>query len=310
MKGLLIMNISLFTGQGSQTPGMGKDIAESFPSASKIYDIASEILERDMRAICFESSAEELSRTINAQPAIMINSLASVTAAMEKGFAFQGVAGHSLGEYAALAISGTVSPEDAFRLIKARAEAMEEAARQSKGAMAAVMKLAPEKIEEICSQAENYVTAVNYNSPQQTVIAGTPEGIEEVTAKFAELKARVVPLAVAGAFHSKLMQSAADKFYEAAKTINFKSPEVKYYSNVTGGELTDFSDMPSLLAKHIVSPVRFTSELAAMQADGAELFVEFGPGKTLTGLVKKTLKGVTAVNIDSLAALEGAEIYG
>lgn len=310
MKGLLIMNISLFTGQGSQTPGMGKDIAESFPSASKIYDIASEILERDMRAICFESSAEELSRTINAQPAIMINSLASVTAAMEKGFAFQGVAGHSLGEYAALAISGTVSPEDAFRLIKARAEAMEEAARQSKGAMAAVMKLAPEKIEEICSQAENYVTAVNYNSPQQTVIAGTPEGIEEVTAKFAELKARVVPLAVAGAFHSKLMQSAADKFYEAAKTINFKSPEVKYYSNVTGGELTDFSDMPSLLAKHIVSPVRFTSELAAMQADGAELFVEFGPGKALTGLVKKTLKGVTAVNIDSLAALEGAEIYG
>ncbi len=304
------MNISLFTGQGSQTPGMGKDIAESFPSASKIYDIASEILERDMRAICFESSAEELSRTINAQPAIMINSLASVTAAMEKGFAFQGVAGHSLGEYAALAISGTVSPEDAFRLIKARAEAMEEAARQSKGAMAAVMKLAPEKIEEICSQAENYVTAVNYNSPQQTVIAGTPEGIEEVTAKFAELKARVVPLAVAGAFHSKLMQSAADKFYEAAKTINFKSPEVKYYSNVTGGELTDFSDMPSLLAKHIVSPVRFTSELAAMQADGAELFVEFGPGKALTGLVKKTLKGVTAVNIDSLAALEGAEIYG
>ena len=304
------MNISLFTGQGSQTPGMGKDIAESFPSASKIYDNASEILERDMRAICFESSAEELSRTINAQPAIMINSLASVTAAMEKGFAFQGVAGHSLGEYAALAISGTVSPEDAFRLIKARAEAMEEAARQSKGAMAAVMKLAPEKIEEICSQAENYVTAVNYNSPQQTVIAGTPEGIEEVTAKFAELKARVVPLAVAGAFHSKLMQSAADKFYEAAKTINFKSPEVKYYSNVTGGELTDFSDMPSLLAKHIVSPVRFTSELAAMQADGAELFVEFGPGKALTGLVKKTLKGVTAVNIDSLAALEGAEIYG
>ena len=310
MKGLLIMNISLFTGQGSQTPGMGRDIAEAFPSTAKIYDTASEILGRDMRAICFESSAEELSKTINAQPAIMINSLASVTAAMEKGFAFQGVAGHSLGEYAALTISGMVTLEDAFRLIKARSEAMEEATQQSKGAMAAVMKIAPEKVEEICSQAENYVTAVNYNSPQQTVIAGTPEGIEEVTAKFAELKARVIPLAVAGAFHSKLMQSAADKFYETAKTISFKAPDVKYYSNVTGGELTDFSDMPSLLAKHIVSPVLFTSELAAMQADGAELFVEFGPGKTLTGLVKKTLKGVAAVNIDSLESLEGAEIYG
>lgn len=304
------MNISLFTGQGSQIPGMGRDIAEAFSSTAEIYDTASEILCRDMRAVCFESSAEELSKTINAQPAIMINSLASVTAAMEKGFAFQGVAGHSLGEYAALAISGMVTLEDAFRLIKTRSEAMEEATRQSKGAMAAVMKLAPEKIEEICAQAENYVTAVNYNSPQQTVIAGTPEGIEEVSAKFAELKARVIPLAVAGAFHSKLMQTAADKFYETAKNINFKAPDVKYYSNVTGGELTDFSDMPSLLAKHIVSPVRFTSELAAMQADGAELFAEFGPGKTLTGLVKKTLKGVTAVNIDSLEALEGAEIYG
>jgi [acyl-carrier-protein] S-malonyltransferase len=187
---------------------------------------------------------------------------------------------------------------------------MEAATAEQKGAMAAVMKLAPEKIEEICANASNYVTAVNYNSPQQTVIAGTPEGIAEVSEIFAELKARVVPLNVAGAFHSKLMQSAADKFYETAKTITFNAPQVKYYSNVTGGELTDFSDMAAILAKHIVSPVRFTSELAAMQEAGADTFVEFGPGKTLTGLVKKTLKGVNALNIENLAGLEGAEIYG
>ena len=187
---------------------------------------------------------------------------------------------------------------------------MEAATAEQKGAMAAVMKLAPEKIEEVCANASNYVTAVNYNSPQQTVIAGTPEGIAEVSEVFAELKARVVPLKVAGAFHSKLMQSAADKFYEAAKAITFNAPQVKYYSNVTGGELTDFSDMPSLLAQHIVSPVRFTAELAAMEAAGADTFVEFGPGKTLTGLVKKTLSGVTALNIENLSGLEGAEIYG
>lgn len=303
------MTISLFSGQGSQVVGMGKDIAESFPRTAELYDIASGILGRDMKSICFDSTQEELSKTINAQPAIMLTSLVGINAAIEKGFKFDGVAGHSLGEYAALVISGMVSVEDGFRLIKARSEAMEQATQQKKGAMAAVMKITPEKIEEICSQAQNYVVPVNYNSPQQTVIAGTPEGIAEVSEKFAELKARVVTLNVAGAFHSELMQSAAEKFYETAKTITFKSPCVKYYSNVTGGELTDFSDMASLLAKHIVSPVLFTSELDAMQKDGADKFVEFGAGKTLTGLVKKTLKGVTALSIENLESLEGADIY-
>ncbi len=304
------MTISLFVGQGAQSQGMGRDIAEAFPSTARLYDTASEILGRDMRAVCFDMPADELSKTINAQPAIMLTSLVCISAAIEKGYKFDAVSGHSLGEYAALVISGMVSPEDGFRLIKARSEAMEAAASEHKGAMAAVMKIAPEKVEEICSQAKNYAAAVNYNSPQQTVIAGTPEGIAEVTEKFTELKARVVPLKVAGAFHSKLMQSAADKFYEAAKAVVFKSPNVGFYSNVIGGELTDFSDMPSLLAKHIVSPVRFTSELAQMQADGADTFVEFGPGKTLTGLVKKTLAGVKALNIENLAGLEGADIYG
>ena len=304
------MTISLFVGQGAQSQGMGRDIAEAFPSTARLYDTASEILGRDMRTVCFDMPADELSKTINAQPAIMLTSLVCISAAIEKGYKFDAVSGHSLGEYAALVISGMVSPEDGFRLIKARSEAMEAAASEHKGAMAAVMKIAPEKVEEICSQAKNYAAAVNYNSPQQTVIAGTPEGITEVTEKFTELKARVVPLKVAGAFHSKLMQSAADKFYEAAKAVVFKSPNVGFYSNVTGGELTDFSDMPSLLAKHIVSPVRFTSELAQMQADGADTFVEFGPGKTLTGLVKKTLAGVKALNIENLAGLEGADIYG
>ncbi len=300
------MTISLFSGQGSQYPGMGKDFAEASSSVMKIFETGSEILGRDLKEICFDSPAEELSRTINAQPAIMAVSLAALTLAAEKGYTFDGVAGHSLGEYAAMQASGMISLEDAFRLIKARAEAMDEAARAQKGAMAAVMKIAPEKVAEVCDNAKEYAAAVNYNSPQQTVVAGTPEGIAEVSAVFAEMKARVVTLNVAGAFHSKLMQSAADKFYETAKTITFKAPQVKYYSNVTGGELTDFSDMAEILAKHIVSPVRFTSELAAMQEAGADRFFEFGPGKTLTGLVKKTLSGVTAANIENIKTLEEA----
>lgn len=296
------MTISLFSGQGSQYVGMGKDFAED--SVLKgIIETGSDILGRDLMSILTEIPQEELNLTINAQPAIMTVSLMALRAAEQKGFTFDGVAGHSLGEYAAMQASGMITLEDSFRLIKARSEAMDEAARNNKGTMAAVMKIAPETVAEVCDKAENYVSAVNYNSPVQTVIAGTLEGVAEVTEVFKEMKARVVPLSVAGAFHSKLMQSAADKFYETAKTITFRTPEVKYYSNVTGGELTDFSDMPSLLAKHIVSPVKFTSELYAMQKDGADKFVEFGAGKTLTGLVKKTLKDVTAFNIENIDGL-------
>jgi [acyl-carrier-protein] S-malonyltransferase len=300
------MTIALFSGQGSQYEGMGKDIAEAMPELMEVYAAGSDILGCDLKSICFDAPLDELSRTINSQPAIMATSIVCLKAAQSRGFTFDGVAGHSLGEYAAMYASGMISLEDAFRLIKARAAAMEEATASAEGAMAAVMKIAPEEVEKVCSKAEGYVTAVNYNSPAQTVIAGTPEGIAEVSEIFTEMKARVIPLNVAGAFHSKLMQPAADKFYGTAKTIEFKTPQVKYYSNLTGGELTDFSDMASILAKHIVSPVRFTSELSAMQEAGADRFVEFGPGRTLTGLVKKTLKDVTAVNVEDLETLEGA----
>lgn len=300
------MTISLFSGQGSQYEGMGKDIAEAMPELLSVYETGSDILGIDLKELCFSAPIEELSRTINSQPAIMATSIVCLKAAQSKGFTFDGVAGHSLGEYAAMYAAGMISLEDAFRLIKARAAAMEEATTSTKGTMAAVMKIAPEEVERVCSEAKEYVTAVNFNSPAQTVIAGTPEGIAEVSEVFAGMKARVIPLNVAGAFHSKLMQPAADKFYETAKTITFKAPQVKYYSNLTGDELTDFSDMATILAKHIASPVRFTSELAAMQKAGADKFVEFGPGKVLTGLVKKTLKDVTAVNVESIETLEGA----
>ncbi len=300
------MTISLFSGQGSQYPGMGRDVAEADSSAMKIFETGSDILGRDLKAVCFDSPAEELSMTINAQPAIMAVSLACLKLAESKGYVFDGVAGHSLGEYAAMHASGMITLEDAFRLIKARAEAMNEAALSQKGEMAAIMKISPEKVTEVCGNAKEYAAAVNYNSPMQTVVAGTPEGIAEVSAVFREMGARVIKLNVAGAFHSKLMQSAADRFYETAKTVNFKNPEVRYYSNVTGAQLTDFSDMAGLLAKHIVSPVRFTSELTAMKNDGADKFVEFGPGKTLTGLVKKTLSGVKAANAENTASIEEA----
>lgn len=300
------MNIALFSGQGSQYSGMTKDLYEHDNSLSVIFDTASEITGRDIKDICFNADESVLGQTVNSQPAIMTASLVCLESAKRKGFEFSGVAGHSLGEYAAMVASGVVTMEDGFRLIKARAEAMDKAAKANKGSMAAVLKLSPEKIEEVCNSIDGYVVPVNYNSPQQTVIAGTVEAVAEATEEFSKLKARVVPLKVASAFHSELMESASKEFYETAKTITFKKPEIKYYSNVTGAELTDFSDMPSLLAKHIASPVLFTSELNAMKNDGFTDFYEFGPNKVLTGLVKKTLNDIRALNIENLKTLEEA----
>ncbi len=298
------MTISLFSGQGSQYTGMGLDLAAADSSLNFIYDAASSVLDFDLKKIIEESDAETLSRTIYAQPAIMATSLVCLEAAKKKGFAFGGVAGHSLGEYAAMVASGMLSLEDGFRVIRARAAAMDKVAQSSDGAMCAVLKLSAADVERICEETEGYVVPANYNSTVQTVIAGEKAAVAAAAESCAALKGRAVPLAVASAFHTKMMQPAADEFYEAVKDVQFKAPEVKFYSNVLGAELTDFSDMPSLLAKHIVSPVRFTAELQQMQEQGFDTFVEFGPKNVLTGLVKKTLKGVTALNCENCATLE------
>lgn len=299
------MTISLFSGQGSQYVGMAKDLVQADSSLESIYNTASEVLGFDLKEIIFNSDEETLSKTIYAQPAIMATSLCCLEAAKKRGFKYDAVAGHSLGEYAAMVASGMLSLEDGFKVIKARSEAMEKAASASDGAMCAILKLEPEEIERICSETEGYVVPANYNSKIQTVIAGDKTAVEKAAEACKALKARAVPLAVASAFHTEIMRPAADEFFEAVKDVKFNAPNVAFYSNVLGTELKDFSDMPSLLAKHIVSPVRFTSELENMLASGIDTFIEFGPKSVLTGLVKKTLKGVTAKNCENLETLEG-----
>lgn len=301
----------LFSGQGSQYPGMGKELLEIIPEKGKeILSAAEKILGCDIWRIIQEGTAEELAQTRVSQPAIFTVSLLALAAAKSKGLSCQGVAGHSLGEYAAMVAAGVLTMEDGYTAIKYRAEAMEKAAEANPGAMAAVIGLPAEKVVEICYNIKyegKYVAAVNLNSPLQTVIAGTNEGIAEATEVLkAEGAKRVVPLAVSAAFHSELMKSASEEFEAAIADIVFKAPKVKYYSNVLGKELTDFSDMPELMAKHICSPVRFTDELHAMKKDGFDTFVELGPGKVLTGLVSKTLPEVKAINIENAATLENS----
>ena len=299
-------NIFLFSGQGSQYVGMAKELYDSSKGAKAVFDKAAQVLGYDIADITFNGPEEELNKTLNSQPAIMACSLAAFEAAKEKGIAFDGVAGHSLGEYAAMVAAGVVTIDDGFKLIKARAAAMQKAAEANSGAMYAIIGLDAAEVEKVCEETEGYVVPVNYNSTVQTVIAGETDACERAAEVFTGMKKRAIKLGVASAFHSKLMQSAADEFIEAAKGVTFSEPTVEFYSNVLGEKLTDFSDMPTLLAKHIVSPVKFTSELAEMEKAGYENFIELGPNKVLTGLVKKTLKGKNALNIENTETLEKA----
>ena len=298
--------VFLFSGQGSQYPGMGAELAERYSAAKTILECGSDIMGFDVLKKLTDSTPEELAQTRLSQPAIFTTSLIALTAARENGIDNCAVAGHSLGEYAAMYASGMLTLEDAFRAIKLRSEAMAKAAEATGGAMAAVIGCDNETIDKVCAETDGFVAPANYNSPVQTVIAGECAAIDAAVAKFGELGKRCVKLAVSAAFHTKLMQSAADEFKAAVSGFTFNKPNCDFYANLYGRKLDDFSDMPSYLAAHICSPVKFVDELNAMNEAGIDAYVELGPNKVLTGLVKKTFRGANAVNIENNDTLEKA----
>lgn len=296
----------LFSGQGSQYPGMGAELAEKYGAAKEILECGSDILGFDLLKKLTDSTAEELAQTRLSQPAIFTASMIALCAVRENGVENVAVAGHSLGEYAAMYASGMLTMEDAFKAIKLRSEAMAKAAENSHGAMAAIIGADNAMIDEVCGSVGGFVAPANYNSPVQTVIAGEAEAVDAAIAKFTELGKRSVKLAVSAAFHTKLMLPAADEFKAAVSGFTFSAPNCDFYANLYGKKLEDFSDMPGYLAAHICSPVKFADELNAMHEAGIEAFVELGPNKVLTGLVKKTLKGVVNVNVENVETLDKA----
>ena len=293
----------VFSGQGAQYTGMGKDLYENSPAAKAVFDMAERVRPGTIKQ-CFEGTKEELSITINTQPCVFAADLAAAAAVAEKGIKPDFVAGFSLGEIAAIAFAGMLSYEDAFKLVCKRAELMDKAAQENKGAMAAVMKLTPQKVEEICSGFEK-AYPVNYNSPAQTVVAAAESEIDALCEKVKAEKGKAVKLAVSGAFHSPFMENAADGLAEYLKDVELSDPVIPIYANATAEPYSD--DYKALITTQVKSPVKWQKTVENMIAQGADRFIEVGVGKTLTGLIKKINADVTAVNIENKEGLDALE---
>jgi len=277
-----------FPGQGSQRPGMGAEWVEH-PSF-ELVDNASEVVGRDVAELLLEADQETLTRTANSQLATFVTSLVVLDAAERVGLEPAACAGHSLGEYSALASCGALSYEDGLRLVAERGEAMQDAAEQVAGTMMAVLGLSDDDVEAACVRTEGEVWVANYNAPGQVVIAGTPEALEAAAAIARSLGAkRVVQLPVGGAFHTPLMAPARDRLRKALATTTFHESSPTVVANVDGRPHPRAEDWQALLSAQLCSPVRWHQTLNALYAGGARTFVELGPGGVLTGLAKRVL---------------------
>ena len=292
----------VFSGQGAQAPGMGKELYDCSPAAKAVFDLADSIRPGTSQQ-CFEGTQEELNVTINTQPCLFACDLAAAKAAQERGLQPDCAAGFSLGEAAAVAFSGMLTEAEAFSMVCKRAELMNEAAQKNPGAMAAVMKLSPQQVETLCGPIEN-AWPVNYNSPKQTVVAASADTIDQVVEAASAQRGRAVKLAVSGAFHSPLMHSAADGLREYLASVSLREERLPVYANLTAEPYGE--DKKETMAAQCENPVRWQKTIENMIANGVDTFIEVGVGKTLAGLIKKINPEVTVYQIENKEGLDAA----
>ena len=287
----------IYPGQGAQKAGMGKDFYENSPLVRDIYDRASECLELDMRALCFEEN-DLLDQTEYTQAAMVTTCLAMTAVLNEQGAEADVTAGLSLGEYCAIAEAGAMDLLDAIRLVRVRGQLMQHTVPTGEGAMAAVLGMDADQIDAVVEPIAN-VTVANYNCPGQIVITGGTAGIEQASKVLKEAGAkRVVPLNVSGPFHSPMLRSAGEKLGKELMTVQLGELKIPYVTNVTAEYVTDSSEIRELLTRQVYSPVRWEQSIRKMIAQGVDTFVEIGPGRTLTGFLRKIDRNVTVYQVN------------
>lgn len=296
----------LFPGQGAQYVGMGKDFYEQFDICKQVYKVAGEASGLNLSQICFQEN-ELLNITEYTQVALLATEVAILRAVESSGIRPAVTAGLSLGEYASLAAGHVMSDEDLFQIIRKRGLFMQEAYPVG-GAMAAVLGMEASMIEKVCLEQNGEVYVANYNCPGQIVITGEAKAVSEAGARLKEIGAKgIIPLKVSGPFHSPLLKDAGTKLEDALDNVSIYAPDIPYITNVTADYVKDAAGIKELLVKQVVSSVRWQQSVEKMIADGIDTFIEIGPGKTLTGFMKKINKDVRMINIgtvDDLSKLE------
>jgi [acyl-carrier-protein] S-malonyltransferase len=299
----------IFPGQGSQVVGMGKELHDSYPEARAVFEAVDAALGEGLSALCFEGPEDKLKLTANTQPCILTVSAAAAAVLAKEGIRPDLVAGHSLGEYSALVAAGAIGAAEAARAVRARGTFMQEAVPAGQGAMSAVLGLAPEKVKEICAAAAAAtgasVAPANYNEPAQTVIAGAAGAVEAAGVRLKEAGAkRVVPLPVSAPFHSALMEPVKARLEPVLRAIAWRAPSVPVVTNVEAKGNGDAARIVPLLVEQVTAPVRWIECVEELVRQGVSRVVEVGPGKVLSGLVKRIDKSIEVWNVEDRGSLE------